>query len=192
MEIVHCVIQVGLIIDIVLDGPTKERAGTYSIVGNNSNVLLWILVGFVCFNVLSMFLLGQLILLHMFLQKQNITTYEYIVQDSKKKRELEKCKGDLERQRITEIELARNNHQMIRQIQLQCGGFCRNRIQIFGGTCDPLSIPKPYEPNPNDENHTNTTPNNNNHTNTTKQVNAPSTSNESTNENNEKDEVNDR
>jgi hypothetical protein len=144
MELVHFGVQLGLSIDIFMNGSTRQRADEW--LGMGDKVIVSVLVFFLAFNVMSMFLLGQLIMLHMKLQRQTLTTYEFIVVDSKRKRELAKLKGDLERQRIHEIDYARRNGHRFRVFRLKCGGFCRDTLHC--AILDPLDMPKPYEPDP--------------------------------------------
>lgn len=144
MELVHFGVQLGLSIDIFMNGSTRQRADEW--LGMGDKVIVSVLVFFLAFNVMSMFLLGQLIMLHTNLQRQTLTTYEFIVVDSKRKRELGKLKGDLERQRIHEIDYARRNGHRFRLFRLKCGGFSRNTLHC--AILDPLDMPKPYEPDP--------------------------------------------
>jgi hypothetical protein len=131
-------VQLILLLDLWIGfGATKERATQWIFPGYIPIIV--ILLFFILFNIGSIFLLGQLILFHRNLQKQHLTTYEYIVLDSKKKREINQSKGDLEHQRIRDIATAQNNHQYLHAIHLSWGGICRN-------TChcpyfDPLTLP---------------------------------------------------
>lgn len=136
MELIHFITQVVLILDIFIEfGPTKQLANNW--IGYKPIVA--VLIYFVLFNSVSMGLLGQLILFHMNLQTKKITTYEYIVIDSRRRRELSQLKADLESLRVREIALAQNNHDIIRTIQLSCGGFCRNELHC--PYFDPLQFP---------------------------------------------------
>lgn len=138
MECIHFIVQVILILDIFIGfDSTKQRANEWIFGGYT--VIVAVLLFFVIFNIGSMFLLGQLILFHMNLQKQNLTTYEYIVLDSKKKREINRMKGDLENLRMNEMTTARRNHQFIYSTQLSCGGYCRNDLNC--PYFDPLKLP---------------------------------------------------
>jgi DHHC palmitoyltransferase len=144
MELVHFVIQLALLIDIFSNGSTKQLADEW--LGMGYQAILSVLAFFLAFNALSMFLLGQLIMLHTSLQRKKLTTYEFIVIDSKRKRELAKLKGDLERQRRNELDYASQNKHVFRSFRLSCGGFCRNKLHC--AVMDPLDLPKPYEPDP--------------------------------------------
>lgn len=134
MEIVHLGLHIYLILDIYLDG-------TFTSPYQSKIALSVIFFFFLIFNVVSIILIGQLIVFHMKLQKKRLTTYAYIIQEHKEKRELARRLGDLEAKRIALIDESRG----IQKWFLQMGGFCR----LMGVTMlDPLELPPVYTPDP--------------------------------------------
>jgi hypothetical protein len=143
MEAVHLPPQIYLVVDILLNGKSDTRANDY--VG--TVLILVFLFLFIAFNIVSLLSIGQLIFFHLNLQKKGLSTYEFIVQDNRNKRELARRQGDLERKRIMLIAKAEQDHQRCTAGKLQLGGMCR---QIGCSILDPLDIPEPpAEPDPN-------------------------------------------
>lgn len=142
MEVMHFTVQLYLVIDIFLDGPTRQRAQSW-IFGSTATVT--ILLFFICFNTVSIFLIGQLLQFHRALQRNNLTTYEYIVKDHQSKRARARLAGDLESRRVVLMAEAEQENQRVTVCRLQWGGVCRQMGWAF---CDPLDMPQPVEPDP--------------------------------------------
>jgi hypothetical protein len=134
MEVMHLALHVYLILDILLDG-------TFPSPYQSKITLSAIFFTFLLFNILSIILIGQLIVFHMKLQQKRLTTYAYIIQEHKDKRELARRLGDLEAKRIALIDQSTG----VQKTLLQLGGFCRNLgLSAF----DPLDMPPVYTPDP--------------------------------------------
>lgn len=136
LEMYHFAIQLFLIIDLFLDGPTQRRAYFHS------SAMAAILIFFALFNVLSLFSIGQLILFHFNLQRKRLSTYQYIVEDHKRKRTLMRRLGDLENQRIVKITQLEQSNQTVTACVLKCGGVFRS---MGCSLLDPLDLPPPPE-----------------------------------------------
>lgn len=144
MEVMHLAVQIFLLVDIFQKGPAYRRVHDDWI--GSPEALIAVLFTFVAFNCLSILSIGQLILFHRNLQKQQLTTYEFVVQDHKKRRELARRQGDLEADRVLLVHKAEAEHATLRQWKLQLGGKCR---RIGCPACDPLELPAPApEPDP--------------------------------------------
>lgn len=144
-EILRLVTHLVLLIDNWLGGPTSQRINDW-IAGDIATQIIWL--AFVVFDAVSIFMIGQLLWFHIGLRRQGLTTYRYIVQDHKEKRELAKRTEDLEAQRITALRKAREDGNTLRVWQLQYGRCCRNVVGC-GDVCDPIKLPPPApEPDP--------------------------------------------
>lgn len=91
-------------------------------------------------------MIGQLLAFHIGLQRDNITTYQYIVEDHKKKRELMKRMDDLREKRILAMAEANGAGAEFVAIRLRIGGMCRD---MGCAACDPMDLPERREPDPN-------------------------------------------
>ena len=80
MELVE--IQLALILDIYLgNGATKQRAEDWF--NANATIAVVIVMGvFLLFNLGALSLIGQLLLFHLKLRKQGLSTYQFIVRDN--------------------------------------------------------------------------------------------------------------
>lgn len=136
MQIVHLGISVGLVVDIFLEGTSNELAQSWFGVPAEATVL----IVFCVFDICSLILLAQLIFFHIQLQREHLTTYQYIVRDSQERREKSKLVFDLQQQRVAELRRARQDGNRWYAFRLRCGGECR---QQGCGICDPLEMPQP-------------------------------------------------
>jgi len=144
MEIMHLATQLYLIIDIFLKGPANQRTKNSFI--QSTTAANAIFICFCVFNAVSIILIGQLIAFHRKLQRQRLSTYEFIVQDHKRRRELARREGDLEAERVLLVHKAEAERATLQKWKLQCGGLCR---QVGCAACDPLDLPEPpAEPDP--------------------------------------------
>jgi hypothetical protein len=144
MEGIHFAVQLYLVVDILIDGPSQRRAESSYI--HQQQTILAILFFFLAFNTVSMALIGQLIAFHASLQKHNLTTYEYITNDYKTRRAQARLLGDLEAQRVVLMAKAEQEKNRGLACRLQVGGMCRN---MGLAACDPLNLPEPApEPDP--------------------------------------------
>ncbi|KAL7557286.1 hypothetical protein ACA910_016248 [Epithemia clementina (nom. ined.)] len=148
MQIVHLAISMGLVVDIFLQGPTDDRANDWLGISGTAEAVAAVLLFFMVFDFISLILLAQLIAFHMHLQKENITTYQYIVQDGQRRREKAKLQMELHQQRESELARAREEGQSCYVLRLNAGD--KFRQWGCGGCLDPLEMPQPPpEPDPN-------------------------------------------
>jgi hypothetical protein len=138
MELAHFIIQIALIIDIFIGGPTKDRAGDWFNAGTNE-VVIAVLIVFLVFNSVSVFLIGQLLWFHSGLQRENLTTYKYIVRDHQRKRDKMRLEGEIMQLRHTEMAKAQQQGKKFTVFRLEMGDRCR---QFGFSSCDPLNVPK--------------------------------------------------
>jgi hypothetical protein len=137
MELAHFIIQIALIIDIFIEGSTKDRADDWFHAGTNE-VVIAVLIIFLVFNSVSIFLIGQLLWFHSGLQRENLTTYKYIVRDHQRKRDKMRLEGEIMQLRHTEMAEARREGKVWAVFRLQKGDECR---QAGCNSCDPLNVP---------------------------------------------------
>lgn len=98
------------------------------------------------FNAFSLALIGQLIVFHMSLQRNNLTTYEFIVRDHQLKRAVARREGDIEAHRVVRMAEAQRDGHKLAAWRLQMGGLCRQSGLVL---CDPMDLPEiPGEPDP--------------------------------------------
>jgi hypothetical protein len=162
MLLVQAAIQIYIVADIYLgNGETKEQAEGWFSSGTTIPVVA-IMGVFIFFDVASLSLIGQLLLFHLKLQKEGISTYEFIVRDNKNRRERTKKLDELKARRQTEIATARENGKTFLALRLAKGGILREKCGM--AWCDPLSLDG-EEPNDNNGNsNTNSAPASNGHT----------------------------
>eukprot|EP00522_Entomoneis_paludosa_P013156 CAMPEP_0172451864 /NCGR_PEP_ID=MMETSP1065-20121228/9712_1 /TAXON_ID=265537 /ORGANISM="Amphiprora paludosa, Strain CCMP125" /LENGTH=460 /DNA_ID=CAMNT_0013203835 /DNA_START=106 /DNA_END=1488 /DNA_ORIENTATION=- len=148
MQVVHLGVSAYLVIDIFLHGPTEDRADDWlGTSGDTSIAVTAVLIFFMVFDICSLILLAQLIAFHVHLQKERITTYQFIVQDSQKRREKAKMKLELDQMRMTELARAQEQGESWYAMRLRMGGSCR---KCGCAALDPLDMPQPPpEPDPN-------------------------------------------
>jgi len=147
MLFVQTAIQIAIILDIYLGaGATKEKAENWFAVGSTIPVVA-IMGVFLFFDIGSLSLIGQLTLFHLKLQKEEISTYEYIVRDNQQRRERTKKLNELKLRRQTEIKAAKEEGQFCMVVRLKKGGLLREKFDI--SCCDPLPL-DPDQSNNND------------------------------------------
>jgi hypothetical protein len=143
MELSHFVIQLVLLIDIFTQGPTKDRANDWF----GEEAIEAIYIGFLLFNAISILLIGQLLWFHVGLQKEGLTTYQFIVRDHQRKRDKSKVEAEILHSRMVETQKAKQQGQNWHAFRLQMGDHCR---QIGCSACDPLDVSEfaTVEPDP--------------------------------------------
>jgi len=137
LEVMHCCICIILVIEYFAKNDVRFR--------NWFNADLPILVVivmlfFALFSAVSIILVGQLVLFHINLQKERISTYEFIIRDSKRRRELASREDELRNKRIMALAAARQQGRTFRVYSLRIGGICR---ALNCPVCDPLVLPEP-------------------------------------------------
>lgn len=108
----------------------------------NANAAIFVAIvnlAFVIGDVVCVILLGQLILFHIKLRKEGITTYAYIVRDGQRKRVAAQQKMELERRRISALQQAEREKKIIRKWRLTAGG-CPYVGEYLCRPCDPLRV----------------------------------------------------
>lgn len=142
MQIIHFGISVYLVVDIFLGGPSEDRADDWlGVSGDNTHIAIAVvLLVFIFFDISSLILLFQLIAFHVHLQKERITTYQFIIQDSQKRRDKAKLSMELDQMRLTETARAKEKGESCYAFRLRLGGQCR---QMGCAIFDPLEMPRP-------------------------------------------------
>lgn len=145
MEVCHFVIQLVLVIDSFLGGPTEKRMSDW-FQADLPALVQAVLIFFIIFSGISVLMIGQLLWFHVGLQRENLSTYQYIVQDHKKKREKMKLEEELTNQRLVAVAKAYREGKNWKGLRLRMGGLCR---KAGCAVCDPLKLPEPpREPDP--------------------------------------------
>lgn len=143
MEASHFIIHVVLLIASFRDN--SEIADDWFVDGL-SGLVYAVLFFFAVFNIVSILLIGQLLQFHIGLQRDGITTYQYIVRDHKMKRERLRLEDELRGQRAQKIAAAREQGKSFQVMRLRIGNECR---AAGCAMCDPLALPEPNpEPDP--------------------------------------------
>lgn len=135
MQVFHLSASLALCIDIFLEGPTLSRAENWW----GETAMLVLLLGFMAFDAVSLLLLVQLVWFHLGLQRDQITTYQYIIRDHQKKRDLNKFQRELENQRAAALQKAKAEGRWLERWRLVWGE--ESRRMGCGDFCDPLKMP---------------------------------------------------
>eukprot|EP00977_Amphora_coffeiformis_P027736 scaffold34638_cov161-Amphora_coffeaeformis.AAC.7 len=135
MQVFHLSTSLALCIDIILDGPTVARAESWW----GEMVMLVLLFAAMAFDVFSLVLLVQLVWFHLGLQREQITTYQYIIRDHQKRRDRNKLQRELDHQRALAMAKAEREGRYWEQFRLMWGE--ESRKMGCGDTCDPLKMP---------------------------------------------------
>lgn len=143
MLTMHFIISIALVGSSANEtGGTRQRMETWgnpNMAGSSVAALRAILIFFILFDFASLFLLGQLIYFHIGLQRKNLTTYEYIVQDMERKRERHRVEGERNSHRVRQVNKAKREGRHMYATRLIVGGYCRNDLGC--AACDPLEMP---------------------------------------------------
>lgn len=135
MQVFHLSTSLALCIDIFLDGLTAERAESWW----GETIMSVLLLAFMAFDAFSLALLVQLVWFHLGLQREQITTYQYIIRDHQKRRERNKLQRELDHQRTTALAKAEREGRSFQRCRLLWGE--ESRKLGCGDTCDPLNMP---------------------------------------------------
>jgi palmitoyltransferase ZDHHC1/11 len=130
--IVHGGTSVAIGIDILAHGATELRADNW--LGGSGLKILVVAVCFFFFllDMVALSLIAQLLLFHISLRRERLTTYQFILKDNQRKRDLTKVTDAKKAQRIVAIGTAKREGKTMLVYQLQCGQHCK--------TCDPLVV----------------------------------------------------
>jgi hypothetical protein len=138
MQIAHIAIQVGLLVDSWTGGTTLDRANAW-FNANAAPAVRGVWIFFIAFDILSLFLLGQLIWFHLMLQRKNLTTYAYIVQEAAKRREKMRHDQEVAAHRSGAVLKANHEGRTVDSMKLHVGRICR---ASGCESCDPLVVPE--------------------------------------------------
>ena len=141
MYATHLAVQLGLVIDIYLGGQTQQRAEEWPSV----TVSKIVMIAFIVLDAIFIILVGQLVLFHMMLQRKGLTTYQYIIKDHQKRRELTNTLEQLESKRIAAMAAAREEGRTCYAEGLRAGRLFR---ELGCVVCDPLQPEKEQPPSP--------------------------------------------
>jgi hypothetical protein len=135
---IQAAIQIALILDIYLgNGSTKQRAEDW-FQANATIAVVVVMAVFLFFNLAALSLIGQLLLFHLRLQRDGLSTYQFIVQDNQRRREQTRKEDELKLRRQMAIAHAKNEKKACRAFRLQLGGMIREQCNL--ACCDPLKL----------------------------------------------------
>lgn len=141
MLLVHASIHIVLIVDIFLQGESKEFVSTNWLIKSDSIWITFIVVYivFAAFDFISLSLVGQLLHFHMGLRKEGLTTYKYIIRETQRKREKIQLMSTQNNQRIVAIAKANDENNSLLARRLKIGKFCSESMNCQ--MLDPLPSP---------------------------------------------------
>ena len=133
---VHGSILLAIIIDIFV-GSGKTKARTEEWFQLDATIpIVTVLAIFLLFDLACFSLMFQLLIFHLKLQREGLTTYAFIVRDNQRRREKTKVDNELAAKRAQEIERATETGQSCYRWKLKSGGFLRSTCGVE--VCDPL------------------------------------------------------
>lgn len=133
---VHGSILLALIIDIFV-GSGKIKARTEEWFQLDATIpIVTVLANFLLFDLACFSLMFQLLIFHLKLQREGLTTYAFIVRDNQRRREKTKADNELAAKRAQEIERATETGRSCYRWKLKVGGFLRSTCGVE--FCDPL------------------------------------------------------
>jgi hypothetical protein len=143
MLVIQAVIQIYLILDIYLgNGATKQRSQEWF--QANATIAVVVVMGvFLFFNLGALSLIGQLLLFHLKLQREGLSTYQFIVRDNQRRREQTRKESDLKLRRQMAIAHAKNEGNGFQVFRLEKGGMMRESCGL--ACCDPLQLDDPLQ-----------------------------------------------
>jgi hypothetical protein len=149
MLTIQATIQLALILDIYFgNGSTKQRADDWFQANHATIAVVVVMAIFLFLNLAALSLIGQLLLFHLRLQRDGLSTYQFIVQDNQRRRELGRKEDDLKLRRQMAIAHAQNENKTWYTCRLKIGGMMREQCNL--DCCDPLKLEK--EDNDNNNN----------------------------------------
>jgi hypothetical protein len=135
---VHGSILLALIIDIFVgSGKTKARTEEWFQLDATIPIVV-VLCIFLLFDLACFSLMFQLLIFHLKLQREGLTTYAFIVRDNQRRREKTKADNELAAKRAQEIERATETGRSCYRCKLKVGGFLRSTCGLE--LCDPLHV----------------------------------------------------
>ena len=149
--VVHICVGLGLSIDILAEGTSKQRADDW-FSANLSELVVAMNLFFVVFDFICLTLILQLLSFHMKLRAQNLTTYKYILKDNVEKRELNKKKAARKSKRTVAMGHAKREKQTILTWRLAMG----KHLEKLHPCLDPLPQDEPQQETTNGKDKTTT------------------------------------
>lgn len=133
--IAHAIPQAAMILDIYLgNGDSERRANNWFQV--DTELVVVIVMGvFLVFDALALSLIFQLLFFHIKLQREGLSTYQFIVRDNQQRREKAKLEEEREQRRTEEMAKSQGS---IRYLQLKWGGQLEKTCGL--ACCDPLPL----------------------------------------------------
>ena len=172
MLLIQAVIQIALILDIYLGSDSsdpsdssdssKERAKAWFGVETTVLPVVVVMGVFILFSLVSLSLIGQLLIFHLKLQREGITTYQFIVRDNQNRRERTKKENDLKLRRLLAVGKAKEEGNNTLVFRLEKGGMLREKCGLT--CCDPLKMEDEENNNNNNTSTNNSNRNSNGHT----------------------------
>ena len=125
----HGVISMAIGIDVLTHGTSEQRASEW-LGGNVKEVVVALCFVFLFLDLAAFSLIAQLLLFHISLRREKMTTYQFILKDNQRKRDLAKITDAKKSKRVVAIATARREGKTMLAYRLQCGNYCT--------PCDPL------------------------------------------------------
>jgi hypothetical protein len=132
--VMHALIALALSIDILIGGTSKLRANEW-FSANLSELVVSVNLLFVLLDSICLILILQLLVFHIKLRAQNLTTYKFILQDNASKRELKKRKAARKSKRATAMGDAKRSNRPLLRWRLYMGQY----LEKIHPCLDPLS-----------------------------------------------------
>ena len=136
--LVQSVIQIALVLDIYLgNGASKQRSEEWF----NADATIAVVVvmsTFVVCDLVALTLIVQLLVFHIKLQRDGLSTYQFIVQDNQRRREQTRLENDLQHRRTLAISKATEDGNGYLVFRLRSGRFLRQSCGL--ACCDPLQL----------------------------------------------------
>ena len=105
------------------DGVIYRNSADWFLVKDKPVMILIINIVILITTVGTLCLVGQLLMFHLSLRRENITTYAYIVRDNARKRDLTKMESEINSRRIMAIGKAKREGKSFEKMILQCGEY---------------------------------------------------------------------
>ena len=118
--VTHASIAIAVSIDILIGGSSKQRAIEW-FSANLWEVVVSVNLFFALFDTVSMILILQLLVFHIKLRAQNLTTYKFILNDNAAKRELKKEIAARKSKRLVAMGVAKRNGKPLLRFMLVVG-----------------------------------------------------------------------
>ena len=139
MLIIHGSIQFALVLDIYLgNGNTKQRSEDWLNTKGDTSTLVVVIVmcTFLFLDLVALSLILQLLFFHLKLQREGLSTYQFIVRDNKQKREKAQKESLIEQKRSFQMSKAQEEGRTSDYNKLYYGGMLRRSCGIT--CCDPM------------------------------------------------------